>query len=294
MGVADSIPGVSGGTIALILGIYERIIKAITQLKLSQVTNISKSVFQRDTKKLSNQFRSLELYFLLSLGFGIISAVLLVLNLVDYLLEAYPVLVYGFFFGLIGISVLLIGRSLNIDSGNKILAGFTGVLISLSVTGIAVSAFGHSLPVLFVSGLLAVSAKVLPGISGALILLILGQYSYMTSALSDFTQVVLEIPRQGFTNASTESVLPIIVFMLGSLTGLFTIAHIVKRFLEKNRELTMIFLVGLMAGSLRAPIEQVSQAQNEGLSNIFPEFVAIALLGGLTMYVLDYISGVEY
>lgn len=294
MGIADSIPGVSGGTIALILGIYERVIKAITELKPSQIASVSKAALQRDTKKLNNHFKTLEIYFLLSLGLGIISAVLLVLNIVDYLLEVYPVLVYGFFFGLIGISVLLIGRSLDINSRNKVLVGLTGFMISLTITGLAVSTLGHTLPILFFSGLLAVSAKVLPGISGALILLMLGQYSYMTSTLSDFTQAILDIPSQGFAGSFVDSGVSVAVFFLGALTGLFTIAHFVKYFLERNRGLTMVFLVGLMAGSLRAPIEQVSLAQSQNFSNILPEFITVALLGALAMYVLDYVSGVEY
>ena len=294
MGVADAIPGVSGGTVALILGIYERLISAISSVKPVFFKQLGFDLLKRDWDRFRRDFKRFEGFFLISLAAGILSAVILVLNFVNYLLGAYPAWVYGFFFGLIGVSAFLLLDEFDFRDFSHLSMLFAGFLVSFLVSGFAVNFLDNSLPVVFVSGLLAASAKILPGISGSLILLMMGQYEYMTGVLSDFTGSIVGVFRDGGVSVFLDSSIPVLVFMSGSLTGLFSIANLVKKLLDKNRAVTMSFLIGMIIGSLRAPIEQVSNVEGIRMIEVVPEFGLSTVLGVSIILLFDKFYGFEY
>lgn len=290
MGCADAVPGVSGGTIALITGIYERLISAITSIDVEKVVTVARGINPSNLSEAREVFRDLDGFFLMVLMTGILTAVVSVLRAVHYLLTHHPVATYGFFFGLIAVSAAVLYRGIDLSTRATKLSAMTGFLLAFLVSGYATTGLGHGPGILFLSGVIAVSAMVLPGISGSLLLIILGQYEYMTGALSRFTDSVVSGLVAGEAGPVVETSQPVLIFVVGSLVGLFTVAHAVRKALEHHRQATLAFLVSLVAGALRAPVEEVSGAlSRQGVSwlTASPEFAAAALLGGLAVYLLD-------
>ena len=294
MGSADAVPGVSGGTIALITGIYERLIEAVTSINHVNGMKAVESLRKRDLNGVKEVFRDVNGGFLTVLGLGIISAIILVLRFVHLLLQEYPIPTFGFFFGLIAVSVLVLWREVDVSTNKNKVMALTGFLVAFLTSGYAASFLGHGLPVVFLSGAVAVSAMILPGISGSLILMILGQYEYMSGALTKFTDALVTAGQSGNLQNTIESSTPVFVFVVGAFVGLFTVAHAVRRALERQREATMAFLVSLVAGALRAPIVEVEKALVESgvsWSSALPEFIPAALVGGVFIYALDRKAG---
>jgi len=291
MGCADAVPGVSGGTIALITGIYERLITAVTSIGVEEVLQGLRALKDLSFTDMKELFLKVDGPFLLAVGFGIITAVISVLSFVHYTILNYPFLTYGFFFGLIAASALVMYRKIEFSSRKSLFAGFLGFLFAFMISGYASTALGNQLPVLFVAGMVSVSAMVLPGISGSLILIMLGQYEFMSAALSDFMSAVLSAPSSKSLAPFTEAAVPVVVFIFGAIVGLFAVAHSVRRALDAHRELTMVFLVSLIVGALRAPVGEVGrEISSQGLSwaAILPGFASSAAVGALTIIVLDF------
>ncbi|MFT4868756.1 MAG: putative membrane protein [Colwellia polaris] len=289
MGAADAVPGVSGGTIALITGIYERLIDAVAGLTGQKLIYTAK-ILDKDRQSFYRQLKDLEIPFLTVLGAGVLSSLLIVLNLMHYMISSFPVETYGFFFGLIAISALVLYSEVDLSSLRSKLAGLTGFMAAFLLSGYAATSIGNSLPVVFLSGAVAVSAMILPGISGSLILVILGQYEYMTAALSRFTDAVINIREAGVGNVA-ENAPPVVVFVSGGVVGLLSIAHLVKKALDKYRKATMTFLVSMIVGALRAPVEEVNvHLAEQGVEwiTVLPEFISAAVLGGIMVFILDY------
>jgi putative membrane protein len=289
MGAADAVPGVSGGTIALITGIYERLIDAVAGLTGQKLIYTAK-ILGKDRQSFYRQLKDLEIPFLTVLGAGVLSSLLIVLNLMHYMISSFPVETYGFFFGLIAISALVLYSEVDLSSLRSKLAGLTGFMAAFLLSGYAATSIGNSLPVVFLSGAVAVSAMILPGISGSLILVILGQYEYMTAALSRFTDAVINIREAGVGNVA-ENAPPVVVFVSGGVVGLLSIAHLVKKALDKYRKATMTFLVSMIVGALRAPVEEVNvHLAEQGVEwiTVLPEFISAAVLGGIMVFILDY------
>jgi putative membrane protein len=289
MGAADAVPGVSGGTIALITGIYERLIDAVAGLTGQKLIYTAK-ILGKDRQSFYRQLKDLEIPFLTVLGAGVLSSLLIVLNLMHYMISSFPVETYGFFFGLIAISALVLYSEVDLSSLRSKLAGLTGFMAAFLLSGYAATSLGNSLPVVFLAGAVAVSAMILPGISGSLILVILGQYEYMTAALSRFTDAVINIREAGVGNVA-ENAPPVVVFVSGGVVGLLSIAHLVKKALDKYRKATMTFLVSMIVGALRAPVEEVNvHLAEQGVEwiTVFPEFISAAVLGGIMVFILDY------
>ncbi|MFQ3308574.1 MAG: putative membrane protein, partial [Candidatus Nanohaloarchaea archaeon] len=192
--------------------------------------------------------------------------------------------------GLIAISALVLYSEVDLSSLRSKLAGLTGFMAAFLLSGYAATSIGNSLPVVFLSGAVAVSAMILPGISGSLILVILGQYEYMTAALSRFTDAVINIREAGVGNVA-ENAPPVVVFVSGGVVGLLSIAHLVKKALDKYRKATMTFLVSMIVGALRAPVEEVNvHLAEQGVEwiTVLPEFISAAVLGGIMVFILDY------
>lgn len=223
MGLADIVPGVSGGTIALITGIYERLIEAIESIKPGGKNKI-------------------DLEFLLPLGAGIIIAFILASRVILFLLETYRSYIFSFFFGLIAASAIVVYRRTAEHTKKTLLLSLVGFIFSFYVVGLESLSLMHGVPMVFISGFLAICAMLLPGISGSFVLLFLGQYEYMLNVLHSVSS-----HWQTLT-----------VFVTGAVVSLFTFSRTVGWFLRKDEEGTLAFLIGLMVGALRLPASKIS------------------------------------
>ena len=298
MGSADAVPGVSGGTIALIVGIYERLIAAVTAIDPDRIARVLAGVRASERADARAAFREVDGGFLAVLGAGIGTAVVLVLSLVDALLSAVPVATYGFFFGLIAASAFVLYGAVDLETTGRKAAAVCGFLAAFLASGYAATALGHALPVVFVSGAIAVSAMVLPGLSGSLLLVVLGQYEFMSGTLAAFLDGIAAAAAGDGTAGIAGALPPIVAFLAGGVVGLFTIAHAVRRALEAARAATLAFLVSLIVGALRAPVIEVSMrlgGSGETWASAFPRFAAAAVAGAVAVIAVDRHAGVlEY
>lgn len=225
MGAADVVPGVSGGTIAFISGIYKELLDSLKLINTSSLKLLLRFQFVNFWKKINGNF-------LLSIFLGFLVSLISLAKLITYLLEVHPIKVWSFFFGLVVISVITVLRQ--IDRWKfSVLAG---LLVGISVAYLITIATPTSTPdawwFIFISGAIAISAMILPGVSGAFILLILGKYKYVTGALHEFNFEVIS------------------VFVAGCVTGLMSFVRVVSLVLEKYYQVTIAVLSGFMIGSL--------------------------------------------
>ena len=298
MGSADAVPGVSGGTIALIVGIYERLIAAVTAIDPARVRRVLAGVRPANLPDARAAFHEIDGAFLLVLGAGIGTAVVAVLSGVDYLLSTRPVATYGFFFGLIAASAGVLLGGVALDTPRRKAAAVAGFLLAFLASGYASTALASSLPVVFVAGAVAVSAMVLPGVSGSLLLVVLGQYEYMSGTVSRAVDGLVAFLTGDGSDALLETVPPVATFLVGGVVGLFTVAHAVRYALTRARAATLAFLVSLVVGALRAPLVEVSlrlAESGETWRAAAPRFALAALFGAAFVLVLDrYSAAIEY
>ena len=225
MGAADLVPGVSGGTIAFITGIYKELISTIAGLGI----NTLKDVFKEGPKKVWIKYN---FSFLAVLGMGLISAVIALSGSIHWLQIEYPTELRAFFFGLVLASVPILSREINQTKVRKSLTITLGVCIAVIITSLPPAMQSDSLLFLTVSGAIAICAMLLPGISGSFILLILGAYTSVITALSNF------------------DVLRIGAFAVGALIGLLTFSRVLSRILKRHHSTTIALLTGFLLGSL--------------------------------------------
>lgn len=224
MGAADIIPGVSGGTIALITGIYEEFINAIKSF--STVLPILKS------DGIKGAWHHVNGSFVLSLFIGIGISLLSLVKVVKYLLEHHPILLWSFFFGLIIASSYYVGKNVKRWNMIQILGLLGGTALIYYLTSISPSETEHSYLLIFISGMVAICAMILPGISGAFILVLLGKYKFIIESLSALKFDVIAC------------------FGAGCLVGILSFSHLLSYLLKKQFDLTMAILTGFMIGSL--------------------------------------------
>lgn len=298
MGSADAVPGVSGGTIALIVGIYERLIAAVTAIDPGRVRRVLSGVRPGNVADARAAFREVDGAFLLVLGAGIGTAVVAVLSAVNYMLATRPVATYGFFFGLIAASAAALLGDVDLGTPRRKAAALGGFATAFLASGVASTALGSSLPVVFVAGGVAVSAMVLPGVSGSLLLVVLGQYEYMSGVVSRFVDGVGALAVGNGSDALVETLPPVAAFLVGGVCGLFTVAHAVRYALSRARAATLAFLVSLIVGALRAPLVETSvwlAESGESWRAAAPRFALAAVGGAALVLVLDrYSDAVEY
>jgi len=298
MGSADAVPGVSGGTIALIAGIYERLIAAVTAIDPGRARRVLAGVRPGNLADARAAFREVDGAFLLVLGTGIGTAVIAVLSGVNYLLATRPVATYGFFFGLIAASAAALLDDVNLGTPRRKAAAVGGFALAFLASGVASTALGSSLPAVFLAGAVAVSAMVLPGISGSLLLVVLGQYEYMSGVVSRFVDGVGALAVGNGTDALVETLPPVMAFLVGGVCGLFTIAHAVRYALSRARAATLAFLVSLIVGALRAPLVETSTRlaeSGEPWRAAAPRFAVAAVGGTVIVLVLNrYSAAIEY
>jgi putative membrane protein len=249
MGFCDIIPGISGGTIALITGIYEKFMNSLKNINFFWVVPFLFSFKNKSQKIIAKkEFMRMNPQFLFSIGMGIGIAIIIGSFIIPKLIDNYTSYTYSFFLSLIASSaiVLLIKNKISLYSS---LFLFLGFIFGFFVTGLKSIYLLNNPFILFISGFLAISAMLLPGISGSFLLLILGQYKFILEALHNFWNYSIEL----------------IFFSFGLITGLLISSRIISSLLKYYYSYTLFFLIGLMLGALRLPITEISF---ETLSNI--------------------------
>lgn len=244
MGIADLIPGISGGTIALITGIYFRLINAVKGISPKIVIDFFKWLLKRDKESFSllkEDIKRLDIVFLIILGLGIWTSIFIGSRIIRYLLENYFIYTLSFFVGLIIVSSKSIYNKIERHHTKNKFFGLLGLVTGAGFTFLIPANITPSLGYVFLGGFLAINAMFLPGISGAFILLILGLYEFMIDVLHDILNKFSIF----------------IVFGAGALLGMFTISRIVGWLFEKDRCKTLYVLLGLVIGSLSIPIKNI-------------------------------------
>jgi putative membrane protein len=225
MGAADVVPGVSGGTIAFITGIYQELIDSIKGITPQKVLSIFKDGWSKFAENLN-------LYFLVALVGGIFVSVLSLAKVIHHLLETYPIAVWSFFFGLIVSSALFIGKKVTQWNVANLGALLVGAAIAYYITVATPAETPETLPFVFLSGAIAICAMILPGISGSFILLLLGKYKFILESVK------------------TLDIKVILVFILGCVVGILSFSRMISFLFEKYYNLTIALLTGFMIGSL--------------------------------------------
>lgn len=290
MGMADAVPGVSGGTIALITGIYERLVKALTALDPS-VLRFTPGLHRRSVRThVWDELRVMDVPFLAFLGIGMVTAVVALARFVQIALSTVPGPTFAFFAGLIGASAVVLFDRTWLTKPSYLLSGVAGFLLAFLVAGASTGGLlPQTLPMVFIAGSLAICGMVLPGISGAFILLLLGQYEYLTAVLTSFTDQIGSLLIGGSTETLLQDGTVVVVFLVGAFTGLFTVAYAVRWALERYRGPTFAFLVSLMIGALRYPFEQIIETADPTAIGVWLGTILLAgLLGIAAVLVLDY------
>jgi putative membrane protein len=289
MGAADVVPGVSGGTIAFVTGIYTRLIdalKTLHPLSLKLWYQESFAVF----------WRAIDGRFLLTLFSGIIVSVLSLAKVIHYLIDVYPIPVWSFFFGLVLASILYLIRQVAIWRTPQVIAIVVGTAIALTISILRPAQLPETWWMMMFSGFIAICAMILPGISGSFILLLMGMYGVFIKALSDVNLVFL---------AS---------FGVGCIIGLIAFSHVLSYLLQRYYSVMIALLTGFLVGSLNVlwPWKQVIESivnrhgelvpivQNNVFPSVYsvineqPSFLAAALimmlLGFLIVFSLDWLS----
>lgn len=225
MGAADVVPGVSGGTIAFISGIYEELIGSINEVNLKLVRILKDQGFAQVWKQVNGNF-------LLSLLIGIGISVLSLAKVIRHLLETQPVLIWSFFFGLVLASILFVGKKITRWYPGTIVLLIAGAVLAYFITTLTPQEAEVTYPYVFLSGALAICAMILPGISGSFILLLLGMYKPVLDAIHfrDFGVIV--------------------VLMAGAVVGLLSFSRLLKWLFDHYENLTLAVLTGFILGSL--------------------------------------------
>ena len=268
MGIADAIPGISGGTIALLLGIYEELIKSISELKLSLFFELKKG-FNPFWKKLNGNFL---LALVSGIGISLISFVKISANF----LESFPLFIWSFFLGLIFATVNVIYKLIKQWSGLNFFFLIISIIFSYFLSSFSIYETDEiSLLYILFSGLIASSAMILPGISGSLILVILGVYAYLIKSLDNLEMIVI------FT------------FISGALVGLLGFSRILKYLFNKHRDTTYTIMLGLVIGSIEKvwPWNKSFSTELSNL-NLFLS-ISLVILGFIIVILLERIKKIK-
>lgn len=280
MGVANVIPGVSGGTIALITEIYEDLINSLK--------SFDKKAFQLLLSfNIKDFITYTNFYFLTAVFSGSIVSVFTVASLFKYLFENYPILIWAFFFGLIVASIIYVGKRIKTWSKATIISLLIGIIVSISISFITPATENSNLFFVFLCGIVGISGMILPGLSGSFILILMGNYKLlMVTAVTELNVILLG------------------VFFLGSAFGLMSFSHILAWVLKKHKDETLAILTGFIIGSLSIiwPWKEIAESlivngkeKVISYSSYFPtEFntqtllaFALMMLGYFLVYILE-------
>ncbi len=226
MGIANVIPGVSGGTIALITGIYEDLIHSLKSFD----KNALKLIISIDIKGF---IKHTNLYFLLAIFGGSIVSVFSIASLFKYLFINYPILIWAFFFGLIIASIYFVGKRINKWNISTIISLITGTLVAITLSFMTPASENDNLYFVFLCGIIGISGMMLPGLSGSFILILMGNYELlMVTAITELNIILLSI------------------FFIGSAFGLISFSHMLSWVFKHYKNQTLALLTGFILGSL--------------------------------------------
>ncbi|MBJ6368346.1 DUF368 domain-containing protein [Snuella sedimenti] len=225
MGAADAVPGVSGGTIAFISGIYEELIETISNVNAS----LFKTLFSKGIKPFWAQLNG---NFIAALLIGIIISYVSFMRIAKYLLEYHPVLIWSFFFGLIIASIYYVGKQITKWNIRTVIALVIGSALAYYISALPIISESTNGSFLFFAGAIAICAMILPGISGSFILIILGAYKTLSDAIHDF------------------DIKKLFIFIAGAVFGLLSFSHILKWLFKHYHNITLALLTGFIFGSL--------------------------------------------
>lgn len=225
MGMADVVPGVSGGTIAFISGIYSELIESIKSFNPTALKLLGRFEFRKFWRHINGSF-----LFSVLLGIGI--AIFSLARLMTYLLAHHPIEIWSFFFGLIVASAAFVARDIRKWNLTSLLGLLVGTALAFWITIASPTQTPNDWWFIMLSGAVAICAMILPGISGAFILLLLGKYQYILQAVSEFRLGVL------------------LLFAVGAVAGIISFSHLLSWLLRKHHDLTISLLMGFMVGSL--------------------------------------------
>lgn len=245
MGAADVVPGVSGGTIAFISGIYEELITSINNIDLSIISILRKDGIKAVWNKVNGNF-------LLALFLGIFISVLSLAKFLSWLLENEPILLWSFFFGLVVASIFMVGKEITRWTMGTVIVLIFGSALAFFITELPANDNVDSLPYLFLSGALAICAMILPGISGAFILVLLGSYKTILDAVHE------------------RDIKIILIVGVGAIFGLLSFARLLKWMFNHYKNITLALLTGFILGSLNKiwPWKKVLETKTFGEKTI--------------------------
>ncbi len=293
MGTADAVPGVSGGTIALVTGIYDRLVGAIASLDPRLLRDVLAADGDR-LETLRDGLLEMDVPFLLVLGTGVLTGVATVARVLEFALHELTVVTFAFFFGLIAASAVALWDHVALDTPGRVATGVAGVVVAFVLVGEFSAGVGHALPIVFVAGAIAISAMILPGVSGSFILLVFGQLGYLAETLNEFLDALGSVLTGGNLDRVVEPGLVVGTFGVGAAIGLLTVARIVEWALERNRPATLTFLIGLMIGALRLPAREVHDGAGGDPAALGVAVVAAAVGGSLILLLDRYTAGIGY
>lgn len=225
MGAANVIPGVSGGTVAFITGIYERL---ITALKSFDVT-ASKELF---SGKLADFAKRVDLVFLVMLGLGVVTSFIVLARVLEYLFENQKVFVWSFFFGLILASIIYVGREVRKWSASRVFFLVTGVVIAVAIALLKPASENDSVWYLGLCGVAAMASMIIPGLSGSFVLLLMGNYFLVLKAVNQ------------------RDIGTLIPVAIGAVIGLLGLSHLLAWVFRRHHDIAVSLLTGFVAGSL--------------------------------------------
>lgn len=263
MGIADAIPGISGGTIALLLGIYEELIGSISNFNISLFQNLKKKGIKYCWNKINGNF-------LLSLISGVLLSLVSFVKIFSILIQKYPLFIWSFFLGLILATLFVINRNIKKWNIVNFILIFIFIFLTILLTIIAPSYSENiNLFYIMICGIIASSAMILPGISGSLILVILGVYSLIISALDNLEYNI------------------ILVFLIGCIIGIINFSKIIKWLFHKYRDYTFSIMLGLVIGSIYK-VWPWTKSNIDDLSNKYILLsILIAFIGFILIYTLE-------
>jgi putative membrane protein len=287
MGAADVVPGVSGGTMAFILGIYEELVESIR--------NVARPPLWRAllAGRIGEAFAAINGRFLVALGLGILTAVLSLARGLSWLLRNEPVLLWSFFFGLVLASLLVVSRRIERWSAALAASLTVGAVGAFWLVGLVPAQTPEAAWFIFLSGATAICAMILPGISGSFILVLLGKYQYILDAVNG------------------RDVATLAVFLAGIAVGIVSFAQLLGYLFRRHHDVTVALLTGLMLGSLRKvwpwKVDLLTRVDRHGeivpvvQDNVLPAAfdgevvaaVALAVLGFAVVVVLERLARVR-
>ena len=273
MGAANVIPGVSGGTMALVMGIYERLINSINKLNfyaLKKILSGDIKLFVKDT----------DLYFIISITIGILLSIFSLSILLEYLFETHKILVLSYFFGLIFASVYFVGKTIKKYSPLSVFLFLFGFIIAGGMIFISPSSSNSSYLHLIISGAVAMCSMILPGLSGSFVLLLLGNYELLICAINDLNFSIL------------------VPFGIGALLGIILFAKLLQFIFKTFRNNTISLLTGFIFGSLIILWPwKIENTDSNGFNYFIPNlnqdtFIAfiLILLGALSVVLIEKYS----